>query len=708
MKAWSRVLGPLVIGLVVFANAFFLIRNSFSVWVTAICAAVISIGAGCLTILIGKTQGRRLREARQDAEHLERMTSVLPGIMYECEISPMGEVVVTYVNEAVREVLGLEPERLMRDSTYFMEFVHPDDREKLQGLTRAHCESLEPWRWEYRYVVPKLGVRWVESRGKVQRREDGKLIWNGFITDITERRQMEEMLRLGEERLALATQAGNIGTWDYNLIDRTVTWNDVMYKHHGVTRENYTPTPESDLLFVHPEDRERVVSEYRQHFASEAKECEMSFRLVLRNGDERCTRTSALILRDAQGRAVRAVGISIDRTEQNRVDAELSRARDVAEDSARAKSEFLAVMSHEIRTPMNGIMGYIALLKDSLLDEGQRNSIEVIETSGESLLRLINDVLDLSSVESRHTHLEEADFNVRTCVTECLNILKPVALSRGLELSAQVAGAMPQWIRTDRLRLTQILVNLMGNAVKFTESGSVRLCVVPEKNGGNAYWSFQVKDTGPGIKEELKSRIFEPFFQGDSFAVRRYRGTGLGLTISLNLAKLMGGDITVDSEEGKGSTFTLKIPAQVGKAHEPEATPIPSPQATALPDQPILIVEDDPISRMLCTRLLEKIGCASDAVEGGMEALAACETKTYGLVLMDMQMPGLDGCETSQKLRAREREKGAEKNVPIIALTANAMERDRKRCLEAGMNDFLTKPVNIAQLTAMLHKWMRR
>ena len=395
---------------------------------------------------------------------------------------------------------------------------------------------------------------------------------------------------------------------------------------------------------------------------------------------------------------------------------EANRAQEAAERASSAKSEFLARMSHEIRTPMNGVMGMSELLQGTELTPRQRHLSETISHSAEALLQIINDILDFSKVEAGKLELERVEFGLRETVEETIEIFAGRAHAKGLELACAIELDVPGTVCGDPMRLRQVLINFVGNAIKFTDSGEVIVRVrAVDKDG---LLRFEVIDTGIGISEEAQAHIFNAFHQADSFTTRKYGGTGLGLAICQQLADLMGGEIGVHSEVNRGSTFWFEVRLEPIIEASPTLTRLPrlnlaGLRAPIVDDNAgnreilpkILLVEDNPVNREVAVGMLESLGCAIDSAENGWLALEAMNTSIYDAVLMDCQMPVMDGLTASGEIRRREQSSGAAR-VPIIALTANAMEGDRERCLAAGMDDFLSKPFTQQQLATLLRRWL--
>ncbi|MCK6555162.1 ATP-binding protein [Candidatus Binatia bacterium] len=487
---------------------------------------------------------------------------------------------------------------------------------------------------------------------------------------------------------------------------------------------------------THRDDIDQDRLQQQQMLAGEIAHCRMEERYIDNAGEPVWVLRSVSLVRDANEVPMHFIVQVEDIGQRKAAEAEMQRAKEAAEAASRAKGDFLATMSHELRTPMNGIIGMAGLLLDTEMNSEQHEYAETVRDSAEALLTIVNDILDFSKIEAGRIELEHVDFDLRSTVDDVIDLLAGQARGKGLRLSASAAQGIPALVRGDPGRVRQILLNLIGNAVKFTNSGSVSVEVgvnpaasdrerpatkddqpppagdTPRPAAGVAI-RFTVRDTGIGISPEAQQRLFQSFSQADASTTRKYGGTGLGLAISRRLAELMGGSVGVDSVVGKGSTFWFTVPFEPpANAQRPQAHSRPTrgersdPIGTtteALLSSRILVAEDNAVNQKLTVRMLEKLGYRADVVANGIEAVEAIGRISYALVLMDCHMPEMDGFQATAEIRRRQ---GTDRCIPIVALTASAMQGDRDICIAAGMDDYLSKPVRLADLDECLRRWL--
>jgi CheY-like chemotaxis protein/nitrogen-specific signal transduction histidine kinase len=399
---------------------------------------------------------------------------------------------------------------------------------------------------------------------------------------------------------------------------------------------------------------------------------------------------------------------------------EMHEAKEEAERASRAKSAFVSRMSHELRTPMNAILGFSQLLEEEELKPEQKDFVLEINRAGVHLLELINQVLDLAKIEAGSMTLENIPFDPTQMVEQVATLIGEQARARELELRLEVSPDLPGQILGDPTRLRQVLINLAGNALKFTHQGGIDLRVALVEEGNRIEYS--VRDSGIGMDAETLARLFRPFSQADESVTRKFGGTGLGLSIARDLVRAMGGEIHVESESGQGSRFWFSLPAvraaeefadnhSAGLASAPITEPVPLSENAGGTSEPselaghVLLVEDNNINQIIASRMLERLGLTHEIANNGREALEKIQAHTYDLILMDVQMPEMDGMDATRALRAWEIE-NARPRLPVIAMTANALSGDRSDCLASGMDDHLAKPVRVETLRALLAHWL--
>jgi len=386
-------------------------------------------------------------------------------------------------------------------------------------------------------------------------------------------------------------------------------------------------------------------------------------------------------------------------------EAALLQARHAMLDAARTKAEFVANVSHEVRTPMTAILGLTDLALETELTAEQRDYLTAVRSAADELLALLEDLLDFSALDARRLAMQHVRFSVRETVMESCRTREPRARDKDLALTAEIAPAVPDVVVGDPRRLRQVIEKLVDNAIKFTATGGIAVRIDAELTAGEVLLHCSVTDTGIGIPPEKRDAIFEPFVQGDGSANRRYGGTGLGLAIASDIVRLMGGSVWVESEVGRGSAFHFT--ARLSKERTSAACDLgPAPRDGSHAPLRVLVAEDNAVNRKVAVRLLEKRGHVVVAVEDGAQALRALDAEAFDVALMDVQMPEMDGFEATAAIRARERVHGG--HLPIVALTAYAMRGDRERCLEAGMDAYVTKPVNADELVATLERLVPR
>ena len=585
---------------------------------------------------------------------------------------------------------------------------------QIHGSTPAAPNFLRYWSASYYPVDLLNGNRGVGS----------------VVVDITDRISAEESLKESEAKLLESQKLANLGNWEivvndnFELDTARPTWSTELFNIYGLDPHQPIPTFAELLQFYPPQDREAIRTAFRE-LLDKATPYNLDLRCDRYDGSIRYLNSIGRVACDEMGKVIKLYGAVMDITERKQIEAELLRQNRALEeaiavaqaaDSAnQAKSDFLANMSHEIRTPMNAILSVSQLLDMSELNTDQRQLLETLKSNGKKLLTLIDDILDLSKIEARELKLNPQEFTLLALAQNLLNSFAPQAKDKGLELTVDVASDLPLWWISDDFRIQQILSNLISNALKFTEEGHIEVTIAPVKakttpdnsTDSTLEVHFAVKDTGIGIPYQAQTSLFKAFTQADNTTTRQYGGTGLGLTISRRIVELMGGTINLESVVGEGSTFWFILPLQIAEANSNLSAienTIATPTAiTRSPDTvKILVVEDYPDNLELLLFMLDTLSYQVDSVTNGREALDKLAQQQYDIILMDCQMPELDGYQATQIIRQQE---GETKHTVIIGLTANAMAGDRQKCLDAGMDDYISKPIDLANLSSVLQKW---
>lgn len=642
----------------------------------------------------------------------ERRLQFLADMMPQLVWTARADGIIESLNRGWLEYLGVttQAEALTR----YAKVVHPDD---LSATSRTWERMLREQRaagGEARLRRGDGEYRWHLWRAHPERDAQGAVVrWVGTWTDIHDQKSAEEQLerRVAERTAELAeSEARFRQAFDFAGIGMALVGMDGRWLRVNRAICDIVGYTEAELLqktfqdITHPEDLAADLALLDELVAGKRRFYQMQKRYFHREGHVVWVRLTVSAVRDAKDNVVHFISQIEDVTAQKQLEESLARARDQAVEASRMKSEFLATMSHEIRTPMNGVIGMTTLLRDTPLTPTQAEYVRTIEASGEALLAIINDILDYSKVEAGRIELEVVPFDLRQCVQDAIDLFLGKAAEKGLELDVEFAAGVPEQLVGDATRLRQVLVNLLSNAVKFTEKGAVRLKVDAKNESGRVRLQFAVQDTGIGIPPEGMARLFKSFSQVDASTTRRFGGTGLGLAISKRLAELMGGAMWAESKPGEGSTFHFTVLVQ--ERSEGSGAAVASGGGATLDGQVgtkhplrLLVAEDNAVNQRVAMLLLKRIGYRATMVANGLEAVEAAERTDFDAILMDVEMPEIDGCEATRRIRAQ---RGSATRPWIIALTAGAMRGDRERALAAGMNDFVTKPVRVEALAEAL------
>ena len=590
------------------------------------------------------------------------------------------------VNQSLLDLLGYSKSEILNMKTTET-FVDIEDQKKLVKKILLNG-GVTNWTTKI-YKKDKTIIDCLMS-AVVNKDDKGRVIsYQGMLRDITKQKQAEENLRKSEARLAQAQKIAHVGSWEWLFQTDELIWSDNMYEIYGVDPRTFKPTGESIRKMIHPEDREKWERNFFDIVAGSKPE-PIEHRIIRADGMVRYLHVVEEVRYDSNGQPVSIIGAVQDITERKMIDIMLRKAKEAAEAATKAKSEFLAHMSHEIRTPMNAIVGLSHLALKTELQPKQRDYLLKIQSAANSLLSIINDILDISKIEAGKLKIEKTNFHLSHVLNNVTNLFTIKAQEKGLKLLINVLPEVPLALYGDPLRLGQVLINLLGNAIKFTEAGEIELtvdCISRKEN--EATLKFSVRDTGIGMTEEQQAKLFQPFTQADGSTTRRYGGTGLGLTISKQLIELMGGNIEVKSTPGKGTTFTFYVPFGV-QQEKPDGLKTVS---AFLRELNILVVDDNPDAAEIMKRMLMDMSFEVTTCSSGKEAIKilASSTKPFDLILLDWRMKDMDGFETTRRIRSMI-------NLPrtpkIFMVTAYGREEIMHQAKELGLDAFLVKPVN--------------
>jgi PAS domain S-box-containing protein len=644
---------------------------------------------------------------------------------------------IVYISPSLEQLMGYKPEEFL--PLFVLQLMTPESAAVAQQtLMEAMAKAAQDIRvfdqtftLEVEFLCKQGGTVWTEVRASFV--HDGSGVPTGIVgvtRDITDRRRADEALRKSEQRYRLLAETTSDWVWEVDKCGVYTYSSPKIRGWLGYEPEEILGKTPFDLM--PPEEGVRVAKLFSAIAANHPPFVGLQSVMLHKNGSRVIVETSGVPLFNAAGEFIGYQGCDCDVTDRKRAEQELkdySAALEqtnksletyyaAAQAATKAKSEFLANMSHEIRTPMTAILGFTDVLLGSLHSPDDVEAAETIKRNGMYLLNLINDILDLSKIEAGRLETERTSFSPATIVAEVVSLMRPRAAAKQLQLDVQCIGPEPEAIQSDPIRLRQILINLIGNAIKFTETGNVCVagCLMKQESG-RAKMRFEIADSGIGMTREQVSHLFQPFAQGDPTTSRRFGGTGLGLVISKRLAEILGGDIAVSSTPGQGSTFSLTVDAgpidQMWIAPHPITAPAPQKRDEQRLLSPkrirghILLAEDGLDNQRLVSLILKTAGAEVTLADNGQIAVAlalsaARDAPPFDLILMDMQMPVTDGYDATRNLRA----KGL--TTPIIAITAHAMSGDQQKCIEAGCDDYISKPVDRNALLAMVSMYLAK
>ena len=635
---------------------------------------------------------RTENELEQRAKQFKSLSENIPGVIYEYEFRKDGTEGFCYLSPAMERIFGIAP----ADFENYKNWVHPEDIDGLRDKNWHSKQTLEPFYYECRMVIPNLGTRWHSIQSSFSYvSQTGALVFTGMMLDITERKNVEETLRANEEKYRSIIANMNLGLIEVDN-DETISYANQGfcamsgYTFNGLIGRN------ASSLFVKGTNADimRQKNQARQQGQADAYEIAITDMY----GQERWWLVSGAPRYNDKGELVGSIGIHLDITEQKKMQKELIEARERAEHLARTKENFLANMSHEIRTPMNAIMGMGQQLAKTTLSQHQQLFLNTINTASDNLLVIINDILDLSKIEAGKLIIEEIGFEPADLTNKTIQAMSLKASEKGIKLlKPNIDRQIAPVLVGDPNRIGQVLLNLLSNAIKFTEAGTVGLSVqLKDETAASQLVEVVVTDTGIGMDDAFLQHLFDKFSQENDSISRKYGGTGLGMSICKQLIELMGGTIEVASKKGEGTTISFQLELKKGKFAQLPEKNTANINSSILKGKRILITDDNELNRLVASVTLAHYGALITEASSGQQAIDMVAGQLFDVVLMDVQMPEMDGYEAAGRIRA------LNETIPIIAFTAKAIKGEREKCVRAGMTDYITKPFKEDDLVKMV------
>ena len=634
---------------------------------------------------------------RENEKQFRSIAENIPGTMYKYEFDEHGHEKFTYISPDCEKKIGITEDQLQ----HFYESLHPDDIEREKAISRATREKNMPYHFEGRFKVPGKPVIWLNFSSSFSHvNTEGKKVYTGIILNITKDKEAELVLQLREKKYRNIIANMNLGLIEVDN-DEIIRYANQSFCEMSGYRMEELMGKKASKLFVRDEHIEVMEMKNQQR----KKGLSDAYEMLVKNkkGEAKWWLISSAPRYNDKGDLIGSIGIHLDITQQKQTEHELMEAREQAESSANAKQIFLANMSHEIRTPMNAIIGMANQLGKTSLNTDQQFYLDIINSSANNLLIIINDILDLSKLEAGKLTLESIGFKPKDLIGQTMKVIMHKAEEKGLALTQSFFDPeISPVLVGDPYRLNQILLNLFSNSIKFTSKGSVDLsCRLSTGDPQIQRVEFIVKDTGIGMDESFMKNLFQKFRQEDESVTRRFGGTGLGMSICKELVEFMGGDIKVESKKGEGTSVIFTIPFKKGTMQELPVKQTNDSNTANLSGKRILVTDDNEMNRLVAITILKNYGVIPEEAHNGREAVEKLRTSNFDIVLMDVQMPEMDGIEATRIIRNE-----ISKTLPIIALTALALKGDESRFLQAGMSDYVSKPFEEAQFVNIISRWL--
>ncbi|MBP6519165.1 PAS domain S-box protein [Shewanella sp.] len=628
-------------------------------------------------LAIGQLEASRLQ--------LTNITESIPCTVYQLLWHSPTDRKFTFLSGAAMKMLGLHRDDLISNFDTIAERIFDDERPDVVRALSGKSEDRFQWIREFRYRHPNGSIRWMEAGASGHIEEDGAITWNGYVMDITQRKSIEQELALSEAHFKALFDGATIGIVNVDVKGVILDCNDQFCADMARSRESLRNTAIFEVLSA--QDKHIAKAQFKELVGGKIDHYRGERSFIRPSGAPLWMTVNVSALLDAQGQFESAVISMVDMTELKLLSDELLLAKEQADAASKAKGDFLANMSHEIRTPMNAIIGMSQLCLQTELDKKQKNYVEKIERASQSLLSIINDILDFSKIEAGKLDIESVPFQLDTMLEDLSDMFSEKAAHKQIELLFAVAPNVPRYLYGDSLRLGQVLINLMNNAIKFTERGEVLLSLsLVEQQDDDVVLRFSVRDSGIGLTEQQQAKLFKSFTQADTSTTRKYGGTGLGLAICKQLVELMGGNIGVESQFGHGSTFYFTVKLQISEGQKLVLE-------QELEGMSVLVVDDNATARDIMRTTLESMGFRVDTVRSGEEAISRCLLQTYEVALIDWKMPNMDGLETARQIQLQ-----AKSQPKILMVSAHANHEFITQIEQLALAGYISKPISASRM----------
>ncbi|MCU8085378.1 PAS domain S-box protein [Shewanella sp. SM23] len=628
-------------------------------------------------LAIGQLEASRLQ--------LTNITESIPCTVYQLLWHSPTDRRFTFLSGAAMKMLGLHRDDLISNFDIIAERIFDEERPDVVRALSGKSEDRFQWIREFRYRHPNGSIRWMEAGASGHVEEDGAITWNGYVMDITQRKSIEQELALSEAHFKALFDGATIGIVNVDVKGVILDCNDQFCADMARSRESLRNTAIFEVLSA--QDKHIAKAQFKELVGGKIDHYRGERSFIRPSGAPLWMTVNVSALLDAQGQFESAVISMVDMTELKLLSDELLLAKEQADAASKAKGDFLANMSHEIRTPMNAIIGMSQLCLQTELDKKQKNYVEKIERASQSLLSIINDILDFSKIEAGKLDIDSVPFQLDTMLEDLSDMFSEKAAHKQIELLFAVAPNVPRYLYGDSLRLGQVLINLMNNAIKFTERGEVLLSLnLVEQQDDDVVLRFSVRDSGIGLTEQQQAKLFKSFTQADTSTTRKYGGTGLGLAICKQLVELMGGNIGVESQFGHGSTFYFTVKLQISEGQKLVLE-------QELEGMSVLVVDDNATARDIMRTTLESMGFRVDTVRSGEEAISRCLLQTYEVALIDWKMPSMDGLETARQIQLQ-----AKSQPKILMVSAHANHEFITQIEQLALAGYISKPISASRM----------